>query len=279
MAPARTTRDDDAVSNHDTPETLLAAYDAQLRTDAEMVGAERVERIGPLLVGTFPGGRGHVTYPHPTPALAPRIAEWVGEALALLTSDPGVVEAEVKTRGHDGLGGLDAVLEDLGCVAGDAESVMVGRADLLAVEVDLPDGVTLRQVHTPADVQAMVRLADEVFGRSSVGDEVKELLDRLASGDGTSLWVAEVDGQLVSTGRLEPVPGTEFAGLWGGCTHESWRGRGIYRALTAARARAAIDRGVRWLHSDSTECSRPILERSGFHRVTTTVPWVWRRPA
>jgi hypothetical protein len=54
------------------------------------------------------------------------------------------------------------------------------------------------------------------------------------------LWVAEAEGQIVSAGRLEPVPGTDFAGIWGGATREEWRGRGIYRALTAARARSAI---------------------------------------
>ena len=31
------------------------------------------------------------------------------------------------------------------------------------------------------------------------------------------------------------------------------------------------------LHSDSTELSRPILERAGLVRVTTTTPWTWRR--
>ncbi len=39
---------------------------------------------------------------------------------------------------------------------------------------------------------------------------------------------------------LEPVRGTDFAGIWGGATREEWRGRGIYRALTAARARSAL---------------------------------------
>jgi len=56
-----------------------------------------------------------------------------------------------------------------------------------------------------------------------------------------------------------------------------WRHRGVYRALTAARARGAIDAGKRYINSDSTEYSRPILERSGFLKVSTTTPYVWRR--
>jgi predicted GNAT family acetyltransferase len=76
---------------------------------------------------------------------------------------------------------------------------------------------------------------------------------------------------------LEPVPGTEFAGIWGGATLPEWRGRGIYRALTAARARSALRLGRTLIHSDSTEASRPILERSGMVKVSTTTPYRWER--
>jgi N-acetylglutamate synthase-like GNAT family acetyltransferase len=89
------------------------------------------------------------------------------------------------------------------------------------------------------------------------------------------LWVAEADGEIVSAGRLEPVPATEFAGIWGGATRPEWCGRGIYRALTAARARSALVLGKRLIHSDSTENSRPILERAGLVKVSTTTPYLW----
>ena len=71
------------------------------------------------------------------------------------------------------------------------------------------------------------------------------------------LWVAEADRQVVSAGRLEPVPGTSFAGIWGGSTLPEWRRRGIYRALTAERARSALRLGKTLINSDSTEYSRP----------------------
>ena len=32
------------------------------------------------------------------------------------------------------------------------------------------------------------------------------------------------------------------------------------------------------MYSDSTEYSRPILERAGFVKVSTTTPYVWSRP-
>jgi N-acetylglutamate synthase-like GNAT family acetyltransferase len=91
------------------------------------------------------------------------------------------------------------------------------------------------------------------------------------------LWVAEADGRMLGTGRLEPVAGTAFAGIWGGAVVAERRGRGLYRALTAARARSALEAGVSLIHSDSTEFSRPILERSGLVKVSTTTPYRWRR--
>jgi ribosomal protein S18 acetylase RimI-like enzyme len=82
---------------------------------------------------------------------------------------------------------------------------------------------------------------------------------------------------MVGAGRLEPVAGSDFAGLWGGAVRPRWRRRGIYRALTAARARSALAHGKTLMHSDSTEYSRPILERSGLTKVSTTTPYIWRR--
>src|ERR1700735_399128 len=44
---------------------LLAAYDTQLRTDAETPGALSVTRQGPLRLVTFSSGRGFITYQGP----------------------------------------------------------------------------------------------------------------------------------------------------------------------------------------------------------------------
>jgi N-acetylglutamate synthase-like GNAT family acetyltransferase len=105
----------------------------------------------------------------------------------------------------------------------------------------------------------------------------QELVRRVARDDGMQLWIAEAEGQVVSAGRLEPVAGTDFAGMWGGATRPMWRGKGIYRALTALRAKSALSAGKRLIHSDSTEYSRPILERSGLVKVSTTTPYNWQR--
>lgn len=256
---------------------LLAAYDAQLRTGAEGLGATSVVRHGPLWLFTFPGGSGFVTYPDLGGADRDGVRRLVAEALGHFSARAEVTRVEWKTRAHDHAPGLQAALLDHGFVAGEPESIMIGEARALAVDVDLPEGVRLRRVTEEADVRAMAAMQDEVFGRVTSSEMTGELLERLAALDDLELWVAEAGDQVVSAGRLEPVPATDFAGIWGGATRPEWRGRGIYRALTAARARSALRKGRTLLHSDSTGFSRPILERSGLREVSTTTPYDWQR--
>ncbi|MFP3714034.1 GNAT family N-acetyltransferase [Puerhibacterium sp. TATVAM-FAB25] len=260
-----------------SPTELLAAYDDQLRTTAETHDAVTVTRHGPLHLATFRGGRGLVTYRDLGGADAARVRALVAAARDRFAADPAVGRAEWKTRGHDRAPGLHEALLEHGFVPDEPESVMVGEASALAVDVPLPDGVALRRVTSEADVRAACAMQDEVFGGPPRPDMADAVLRRLAAADGTELWVAEAQGRVVTAGRLEPVPGTPFAGIWGGATRPGWRGRGIYRALTAARARSALRQGRTLVHSDSTEHSRPILERSGLVKVSTTTPYLWRR--
>jgi hypothetical protein len=236
-----------------------------------------VTRHGPLHLATFRGGRGFVTYRDLAGADAARVRGLVAAAHDHFAADPAVGEAEWKTRGHDHAPGLHESLVAHGFVPQERESVMVGEASALAVDVPLPDGVTLRRVTAEADVRAACAMQDEVFGGPPRPDVAEAVLRRLAAGDGLELWVAEAQGRVVTAGRLEPVPGTLFAGIWGGASRPGWRGRGIYRALTAARARSALRQGRTLIHSDSTERSRPILERAGLVKVSTTTPYLWRR--
>ncbi|HEV7184530.1 MAG TPA: GNAT family N-acetyltransferase [Leifsonia sp.] len=164
-----------------------------------------------------------------------------------------------------------------GFMPDEPETIMIGEARRLAVDVPLPEGVSLRQVTAEPDVRAMIAVQAEVFGDPVTEDAATALLRRLSVGDGMELWVAEAEGEIVTTGRLEPVPDSDFAGIWGGATRDEWRGKGIYRALTAARARSAIALGKTLINSDSTEYSRPILERAGLVAVSTTTPYRWKR--
>jgi hypothetical protein len=188
-------------------------------------------------------------------------------------------EVEWKTRGHDLPSVLPQRLTAAGFVAEERETVLIGMAGDLAALPALADGITVGRVSADADMHRVADLASEVWGddRSWLA---RELIDRTRGGAGETVVVAaEAGGRMVSAARLEFEPGTECAGLWGGSTLPTWRGRGIYRALIAHRAVIAAARGVRYLHVDATEDSRPILQRLGFAAVTTTTPYVWQPPA
>lgn len=256
---------------------LLEVYDAQLRGGAEAHAALTVERHGPLWWTTY-GDGGFVTY-QSLAGFEDRLESLVAATRTHFDGHPDLAEVEWKTRGHDLAPGLDDVLRGHGFQPGEEESVMLGEASALAVDVALPPGVVVRRITAEADVRRMSAMQGAVFADDRVEEShVADLLRRVAAGaSDMELWIAEADGQVVSAGRLEPVPGSSIAGIWGGSTLPHWRGQGIYRALTAERARSALRRGYRYLHSDSTAYSRPILERSGFVKVTTTTPYEWHR--
>jgi hypothetical protein len=254
---------------------LLNIYDSQLRGERETAGAARRFRLGPLAVGVFAGGRGFISYRDLDGLQGEALRSLIQEATATLATDPSITEIEWKTRGHDRADGLHEALVAAGYEPQEPESIMIGAAELLVLDLPLPDDVTLRSVTEPDDVRRGSFAADRAFGEEPNEARALETARRIAEGD--ELWIAEVDGDVVCTGRLSLVAGTDFAGIWGGATRADHRHRGIYRALTAARARSAVARGVRYLHSDSTEDSRPILERSGFSEVSTTTPYEWHR--
>lgn len=250
---------------------LLAQYDEQLRTAAEVRGAVEVQRRGPLWIARFGRDQIVVTYREVDEPEA-RVAE-VAE---LIANDSTILQAEWKTRTHDHAPRLEQALAAADFVAEEAESIMLGEASRL-IDAEAPTGVVIRQLTLPEDMRAALEMQDAVFGGSYAERMLGEILERQARGEGVELWAAEADGKIVSAGRIDPVGGTEFAGIWGGATLPEYRGRGIYRALTAARVRSVVARGVRWIHSDSTEFSRPILERAGLVKVSETVPWIWTR--
>lgn len=258
-------------------ESLLKAYDAQLREEAEVASATSHDRSGPLWRAKF-GERGFVTYRDLGGLVGTALDDLIAQTIEHFASDDSVASFEWKTRGHDAPADLAERLTAHGLQAEERETVMLGEAASLVMDVPLPQEVHLRRIdNQPDPVPDLIRAAaanGRAFGSPfSVG----EFLQRLETPDLTEIWVAEANGEVVCTGRLELVPGTEFAGLWGGGTVPEWRGQGLYRALTAERAKSALSRGVRFLHSDSTEFSRPILRRSGLVAITTTTPFTWTR--
>jgi GNAT superfamily N-acetyltransferase len=83
--------------------------------------------------------------------------------------------------------------------------------------------------------------------------------------DHYQFFTAYVDDAPVSAAWVEYLPNNSpFAGLYGGATLEAHRGKGIYTALVATRAKSALERGYQYLTVDASPMSAPILERIGF---------------
>jgi GNAT superfamily N-acetyltransferase len=157
----------------------------------------------------------------------------------------------------------------------DTELMLVAETDAISRDVVLPDGVRLVPVTDEAGIAAMTAVHDLAFD-----DPGAELAARLAdqlreAPDSLQMVVAMAGDEPVSAARIEFVPGTDFAGLWGGGTVPAWRSKGIFRALVAYRAGLAAARGYRYLQVDALPTSRPILQRLGFQAVASTTPYVF----
>jgi GNAT superfamily N-acetyltransferase len=145
---------------------------------------------------------------------------------------------------------------------------------------DAPAGVEFRAATTPARVQDILPVLDQVWGGDHrwKADELSAML-----GDNEralDIVIAYADGRPVASSWIEYYDARPFATLWGGSTLPDYRGRGIYRHLVRLRAALASKRGVRFLTVDAGDESRPILERLGFKILGMTTPYIWtRRPA
>ncbi|RNG11834.1 GNAT family N-acetyltransferase [Streptomyces botrytidirepellens] len=182
---------------------------------------------------------------------------------------------EWKLYAHDRPGDLGARLAAAGFAAEPEEAVMVAPVRDLPTAVELPEGLRLLRVTDAAGVELMVDVHARAFGTDS-GHLRHRLLSRLREAPDTVVPVVAMAGdRAVSAARMELPPEADFAGLWGGGTVAEWRGRGLYRALIAFRARIAAERGYRYLQVDASDQSRPILERLGFVPLTTTTPYVY----
>ncbi len=259
---------------------LLAAHDADLRGEAEVADAQDITRLGPLWLGRY-GSSGFVSYTGLGGLRGAGLAALVQAAIGHFSA-AGVARFEWKTRGHDAAPELPEVLAAAGFEAEPTETVMIGKAAPLGT-VPVPDGLTIRRAGATGDLAGDVaragRLHAEVFGPQPPDREAELLRQLEAAGPEHQLWLALADGEVIGTGRLARVRHGRFAGLFGGATAVAWRGRGSYRALTAARARAALELGAELIYAECTEFSRPILARSGLVAVTTTTPWLWRKPS
>ena len=242
---------------------VLARYDAEIRADpAPETGVTSIWADGVLRTEGAYNLIGWWDFPaEATDAIVAReAAHFAGR------------EVEWKLFSHDGPAGLESALAAAGFTPDEPETFLVLDLETHAPPFDPPAGIEARQVSDPAGAADLVAVSDAAFGRSEPW-RLEALIARLD--DPTqALFVAYDRGAEVSSGRLELAPGRAFAGLYGGGTIPNYQGRGVYRALVAARAAEARRRGHRYITVDARETSRPILERLGFEALATVRGWV-----
>jgi GNAT superfamily N-acetyltransferase len=251
---------------------ILALFDRDLREGAQPDGPDaRIERTGGVVrqVASAQGWNGVLWSALDDATADAAIAEQVGYFTGLAR------DFEWKLYGHDQPVDLGQRLLAAGFTPEEEETLMIGVAADLTLDAEPPEGIRVLPVTDRVGVDLVSDVHEKAFGTDSSRLR-HQLLARLTADPDTVVAVVALAGdEPVSAARMELVPGTRFAGLWGGGTVEGWRGRGIYRALVAHRARAAADRGYRYLQVDASSQSRPILERLGFAPLTTTTPYVY----
>ncbi|MFF2073952.1 GNAT family N-acetyltransferase [Kitasatospora sp. NPDC058162] len=252
---------------------VLALFDQRIRRDAQPDGpGVRVERDGAVVrqVGGEHAWNGVVWSGLDEAGADAEIAAQVAHFSGL------GLEFEWKTYAHDRPADLGRRLHAAGFTAEPDEALMIARIAELPTDAAPPEGVRLEPVTDEAGVDLMMAADELAFERENPALRGR-LLNALRHDTETILMVVALAGdQPVSGARMELIPGTGFAGLWGGGTVPGWRGRGIYRSLVAHRARIAAELGYEYLQVDASDQSCPILERLGFARLSTTTPYLYQ---
>lgn len=175
---------------------------------------------------------------------------------------------------HDAPEDLLPRLERHGFELGPREAVVVLDTRVHRQWFDAPTACRVEPVRSPREVRAFAAAAEQIFGADQT-PVVRDLEARLLEGSSQHrAYVAYQGEEVAAVGRLHTHPDSEFAGLYGGGTLEAYRGRGLYRAMVARRARDAARAGARYLRVDALPTSQPILERLGFELLTYLWPCV-----
>jgi hypothetical protein len=245
-----------------------------VRQRVELGGDGAESEVVPPLTRVYYPSRGFIAAPADTGLRGADLDALIAREVAAFAARGEVVEW--KTYGYDEPADLPERLRAAGFEPEEPETLLIGKsADLLGLVSEVA-GIRFRATTSDDDLAAIGRLHTEVWDEdwSWVADDLRDRIDHLGA-DGIRVLLAEDGDRLVSAAWLVMRPDSSFAGLWGGSTLASHRGRGIYRALVARRAAIAHDRGIRHLQVDASDMSRPILERLGFVALTSTTPYVW----
>ena len=254
---------------------IVELFDREARAKpAERVGL-RVERIGKVicLTGIF----NFVSY-------------W-DFAVEDTTASVGAVAEHFRAKGeeviwriyaHDGARNgkygssheLSAALSDAGFVAEPSGMFMLADTRL-SVPVHEAGLFCVRQAASLAEADDFLAATEQAFGGQHTLQQREAYRGDVANPDHL-LFVAYADVVPVASSRMEIAP--PFGQMYGGGVLPAYRGRGIYRAMVAARVQAARERGLAYVCTEAADTSRPILESIGFVAAGRETTWILPPP-
>ena len=185
-------------------------------------------------------------------------------------------ELEWKLYEHDQPQCLRERLIAAGFKAGDLEAFMVLRTkrDTLAQFAGI-ENTDIKRVNIENGLRDYQLIVEEERGtnRDSEIEQYRFMLENHPNN--MSLYVAYVDGEPATCGRVYFHDESQFAGLYGGNTRVKYRNRGLFTQIVGVRVREAVERGVPYTCVDALPTSEPILTRLGFERLTYTQPFTF----
>ena len=141
--------------------------------------------------------------------------------------------------------------------------------------------MSLREVTSRADLELIDGLEAAVWGDDEDDVGYADFLEAelAVDPDGLTIVVAEAGQTVVCAAWVRFVHGHRVRDLL-----RRRHASGLARTRDLPRHRhvprePGRQRGFRYLETDASDDSRPILERLGFVPVTTTTPYIWSPPA
>ena len=201
--------------------------------------------------------------------------------VALARLEPAEADAVIAATiaEYDALGirfrwavGPDSAPPDLGArlaahgLVGERTVVMAAAIDEVLAALAVDPAIRVEAVHA-GNLEAFVAVSAAGWGCDPEPLRVYQRVLLNDAGGRTYNCVAYIDDEPVGVGNLALFERSAY--LIGGVVLPAHRGRGVYRALTAARLRHAADRGLRLATTQARAASSaPILARLGFVALT-----------
>lgn len=170
---------------------------------------------------------------------------------------------------HDGPKNLESHLKELGFIALSRGTLMGSSIDL---EIDFPKNCDVRTINNINQLQDYLRVNDEAFGESE--DWAFDHFSKLLSHPNIKLFCLYDNNKPVSCGRIEISKASTFGMLYGGAVIPTYRKKGYFRAILAARLLFARQHGVSFLVTEAWDTSMPILKKIGFKSLSKETTWI-----